>query len=275
MKSGYLLALACVVLAAMAGFASAAEDDGFTFVQMCDTQLGMGGYEHDVDTFKLAVKQINAQAPDFVVICGDLVNVPEPKSFEDFMAIRKGFAMPCHCVSGNHDVGNAPTPESLKQYRELVGKDQFAFEHKGYLFVVVNTGLWKTETPVESEKQDTWLKKTLEAAKAKDQPVIVCGHHPLFLKTADEAEEYFNIPPERRKAMLDLFAATGVRAVITGHTHRQVINEHNGILFVSSDTTSKNFDGEPMGYRVWHAAKDGTLKHEYTPVEGAVPPAAK
>ena len=30
----------------------------FTFIQMCDTQLGMGGYEHDVQTFELAVKQI-------------------------------------------------------------------------------------------------------------------------------------------------------------------------------------------------------------------------
>ena len=46
----------------------------FTFVQICDTQLGMGGYERDVNSFKQAVKQINARKPDFTVICGDLVN---------------------------------------------------------------------------------------------------------------------------------------------------------------------------------------------------------
>jgi hypothetical protein len=46
----------------------------FKFAQMCDTQLGMGGYDHDVRTFELAVERLHAMRPDFVVICGDLVN---------------------------------------------------------------------------------------------------------------------------------------------------------------------------------------------------------
>lgn len=39
----------------------------FTFAQICDTQLGMGGYAHDVKTFKAAVSKINTLKPDFVV----------------------------------------------------------------------------------------------------------------------------------------------------------------------------------------------------------------
>jgi len=31
---------------------------------MCDTQLGMGGYAHDVDSFEKAVVQINEMGPD-------------------------------------------------------------------------------------------------------------------------------------------------------------------------------------------------------------------
>ena len=76
----------------------------FTFIQMCDTQLGMGGYEHDVQTFELAVKQINKMAPDFVLICGDLVGKANEKSFADFNRIKGGFKIPCHCAAGNHDV---------------------------------------------------------------------------------------------------------------------------------------------------------------------------
>ena len=53
-------------------------------MQMCDTQLGMGGYEHDVRTFKQSVKLINKMQPDFVVICGDLVQKANDKSFADF-----------------------------------------------------------------------------------------------------------------------------------------------------------------------------------------------
>ncbi len=59
----------------------------FSFAQMCDTQLGMGGYEHDVKTFGLAVTQINKLKPDFVVICGDLVSKANDKSWADLFTI--------------------------------------------------------------------------------------------------------------------------------------------------------------------------------------------
>ena len=39
----------------------ASKSQAFTFVQICDTQLGMGGYEHDVETFKQAVVQIGTR----------------------------------------------------------------------------------------------------------------------------------------------------------------------------------------------------------------------
>ena len=77
----------------------ASQSQTFTFVQMCDTQLGMGGYEHDVKAFKQAVAQINALEPEFVVICGDLVHNANEKSFADFKKIKTGLNVPCHCVS--------------------------------------------------------------------------------------------------------------------------------------------------------------------------------
>lgn len=89
----------------------------FSFVQMCDTQLGMGGYEHDVKTFELAVDQINEMKPDFVVICGDLVQKANDQSWLDFNRIKAGFKIPCHCAPGNHDVENTPTAASLQRYR--------------------------------------------------------------------------------------------------------------------------------------------------------------
>ena len=77
------------------------ETKPFTFVQLCDTQLGFGGYEHDIDSFRQAVKQINAlePKPDFVVICGDLVNKRDDKSFTDFKTIKDKLTIPWYCVS--------------------------------------------------------------------------------------------------------------------------------------------------------------------------------
>ncbi|MBN2311073.1 MAG: metallophosphoesterase [Candidatus Hydrogenedentes bacterium] len=266
-----------VVVVCGAGTGWAAEEaGGLTAVQLCDTQLGMGGYEHDLATFKLAVQQINAMKPDLVFICGDLVNDGDSdEAFKDFLEVKAGLQVPVYCVPGNHDISGAPTPALLERYRDLVGKDYYAVEAKGFTFVAVNTQLWKAPVAGETEKQDAWLKQTLEAARAKGSPVIVVGHYPLFLEAADEKEEYFNLPVKVRAELLALFKECGVVAVWAGHTHRNGVAEYEGIQVVATATTSRNFDGAPMGYRVWHLSGERPYKHEYVAVDGAEPPADK
>lgn len=244
------------------------ERQAFRFVQLCDTQLGMGGYEHDVQTFKAAVRQINALKPDFVVICGDLVNTPNDASFSDFNEIKAGLSVPCHCVPGNHDVGNAPTQASLETYRQAVGDDYTSFVHKGTRFVCVNTQLWKSPTPGESETQDAWLETKLNTAVRRQLPVFVIGHYPLFLQTPDETEEYMNLPPAKRQELLSLFEQGGVVAVLGGHTHRVLINEYHGMQLVNGETTSSNFDKRPFGFRLWHVQGERPFRHEFIPLTG-------
>ena len=244
------------------------EKQTFTFAQICDTQLGMGGYEHDVKTFKMAVTQINALKPDFVVICGDLVNNANDESFADFNKIKAELTVPCYCVAGNHDVGNEPTRESLQYYRRIMGEDYYSFEHKGYLFAFVNTQLWKAPVEGESQKQDSWLEETLQTAANKRTPVFIIGHYPLFLKQANEAEEYMNLPLAKRKELLSLFEKGGVVAVLGGHTHTLLINEHKGIQLINAETTSKNFDKRPLGFRLWHVEDERPFKHEFVPLVG-------
>ena len=246
---------------------SAKKQQPFSFVQMCDTQLGMGGYEHDVKTFTLAVEQINRMKPDFVVICGDLVNKANEQSWLDFNRIKSGFVIPCHCAAGNHDVENAPTAASLKLYREKVGKDYFAVEHKGFTFVVANTQLWKAPLKGESEKHEAWFKETLGAAKKKGRPIVVVVHYPLFLEKPDEKESYFNLPVAKRMEILKLCKESGVVAFLAGHTHKLIVNEYEGIQLVNGETTSKNFDQRPMGFRWWDVSSDATLKHRFVELE--------
>jgi 3',5'-cyclic AMP phosphodiesterase CpdA len=240
----------------------------FTFVQISDTQLGMGGYEHDVNSFKQAVKQVNALKPDFVLICGDLVENADEKSFADFNNIKAGFTAPCYCVPGNHDVGNEPTRESLKYYRKVVGKDYYSFEYEGYTFVIVNTQLWKAPVQGESEKHDGWFRATLKTASEKKHRTFIVGHYPLFVKKPDEDEEYMNLPLEIRKELLGLFEKRNVVAVLGGHTHKLIINDYKGIQLVNAETTSKNFDGRALGFRLWHVVDPKPFKHDFVPLEG-------
>ena len=280
MKKRFLL---CCVLAVSAvvivGVPAAGAEDAeplLRFVQLADPQLGMGGYEHDVETLKLTVEALNKLQPAFVVICGDLVNetASEP-AFKEFKAIISGLTNPYYCAAGNHDIGSPPTDEMLARYRELIGKDYYAVDRNGLRIVVVNTQLWKTPVEGETARQDAWLEEVLADARAKALRVIVAGHHPLYLTAPEEDEEYFNIPPATRLRLLRLFKDSGVLAILTGHAHKEILHAHEGMLLVTTPTTSKNFDGAPMGYRVWEMGKDSALKHTYVAVEGAQPPEKK
>ncbi|NOX67298.1 MAG: hypothetical protein GXO85_16245 [Chlorobi bacterium] len=232
------------------------KQEPFSFVQLCDTQLGFGGYEHDVKSLKIAVKQINALNPDFVVICGDLVNNKNDSSYADFKEIIEDLKMPVYNAPGNHDVGNIPTDTSLSYYRKTIGKDYYEFQHNGYSFIVVNTQLWKINLKNESEKFNNWFEETLKDKKDKGYSVFIIGHYPLYVDSLEEDESYHNLPLTKRKEILTLFKQNDVVAYLTGHTHKTVINNYNNTQLVTGATTSRNFDETPLGYRIWEVSSD-------------------
>jgi len=238
----------------------------FTFVQLCDTQLGMGGYEHDILSFEQAVKQINQLNPDFTVICGDLVNNPNDSSFFDFKRIVEGLNKPYYLALGNHDVSNTPTNKSLAFYRKTIGEDYFTFHNKGYSFVTTNTQLWKANTENESKKHHKWFVNTLDSLGRINTSTIVIGHYPLFIKNPEEEEEYFNLPVDIRMEILALFTKNNVKAYLSGHRHQLVVNNYENILLVSGETTSKNFDERPLGFRLWSVSSD-TLSNIFVPLK--------
>ncbi len=239
----------------------------FSFVQLSDTQLGFDGYQHDLQSFEQAVKQINQLKPDFVVICGDLVNIPNDSSYLAFDRTKKKFNMPCYCVPGNHDMGKLPEDTSaLLLYRKLIGKDYYRFKHKGASFIITNTQLWKTNVKNESEKFDKWFVETVKTLGSQRRPLFVIGHIPLYVSDPEEKTEYFNFDPEKRKEILDLFTKNYVVAYLSGHTHKLVCNEYKGIKLVSCETTSKNFDNRPLGFRLW-TVSPSSISHYFIPLK--------
>ncbi len=239
----------------------------FTFAQLCDTQFGMGGYEEDLARFSRAVELINASGADFAVVCGDLVNRADKDSFADFNRIKAGLNVPCYAAPGNHDVGGPPTAKTLQFYRETIDKDYFSFTHKGYTFVIVNTQLWKDEVEGESDKHDQWFNTTLKIAAEKGSPVFVVGHMPVYVKDLGEKDAYYNLPLGMRAGLIERLHAHGVVAFLAGHTHKTIIKEHEGIQMVNGETTSKNFDKRPFGFRLWHVSGSRPFRHEFVPLQ--------
>jgi 3',5'-cyclic AMP phosphodiesterase CpdA len=239
----------------------------FSFIQICDPQLGMGGYEHDVKSLHQAVEQINKLDCDLVVIAGDLVHHASDTAFNRFRSIIGELDVPCYLIPGNHDVGNIPNDSTLNYYRENLGKDYYTFTHNGYAFVMVNSQLWKYNIGEESDRHDIWLARTMDSLNDARIPVIVVGHHPMFLKLADEPEQYSNLPVEKRAGLLKLFESHEVKAYLSGHRHETLIRQYGEIQLVTGETTSKNFDKRPMGFRLWKVSAD-TLMHHFVPLEG-------
>jgi serine/threonine-protein phosphatase CPPED1 len=237
----------------------------FTFVQLCDPQLGMVDYTRDLDGLQRAVAKINRLAPDFVLICGDMVNVPDDKSFNDFRQTVSGLTMPYHCVPGNHDVGNTVTPDSVARYRQWFGADFYSFDYGAFTFVMTDAQRWAS--PLRAE-QESWLKNALAAAHAKGRRTFVVSHIPLYVTKIDEPDDYYSLPSPLRVELLELFCESGVVAVLTAHTHSIRINEYRGIPMVGGGSTCSTAEKAPLGFRVWRVAADGTIHYEYVALTG-------
>jgi 3',5'-cyclic AMP phosphodiesterase CpdA len=259
------LVLLAVLLAGCPSLFS--QPQSFDLVQMCDPQIGFIDYAAELARFGQAVQQINELKPDFVLICGDLVNGPSRKSFADFNALKAAFKVPCYCVPGNHDVGDAPTPESLRFYRQSIGKDYYSFEHGDCTIIVVNTQLWKTFVPEESEKHDGWFKETLAAAAKKGRRIFVAGHIPPFARAPEEPNGHDNLPLEKRLELLSLFERYGVQLMLAGHTHRTLTLQYKETQIVTSETTSLNVDLRPFGFRLWHIDAARPFRHEFVMIK--------
>ena len=237
----------------------------FSFIQICDPQLGMGGYEHDVATLGQALQQVNELDVDFVIFCGDLVHHANEDSYADFKSITSGLNIPFYCVPGNHDVGMVPNDTTLAFYRSTMGEDYFSFQHKGVSFIFTNSQLWKTDIGEESQRHDLWFNQTLTNKDSAERTIVI-GHFPIYIKSIDEKETYSNLPPEKRERLLETFSKNNVGAYLSGHKHEVIINNFKGIQLVTGESTSKNFDKRPMGFRKWEVSAD-TLFHSFVALE--------
>jgi hypothetical protein len=71
----------------------------------------------------------------------------------------------------------------------------------------------------------------------------------------------------RREQILALFEKYKVAAFLTGHLHYSVLGYYHGILLQTTASTAKNFDAEPLGFRVWRVDAKGYITNEYVPVK--------
>jgi 3',5'-cyclic AMP phosphodiesterase CpdA len=242
------------------------------FIQLSDPQLGMftdnREIDQDVANFEFAVAAVNHLRPAFVVITGDLIHKPgDPKQLSEYRRIvgKIDRAIPVYNIAGNHDVENVPTPESLAAYEKVFGPDKFTFRHGGLVGIVLNSSVIHSpdKSAAQLAAQDRWLREALTRAKAENpRHIVVFQHHPWFLKSATEPDQYFNIPLARRAAHLALFREFGVRYLFCGHYHRNAEARDGELENITSGPVGKPLGGAKSGIRV-AIVRDDKIEHRY------------
>ena len=258
------------LLFASGGPARAAEP--FFFIQLTDPQFGMftddKDFVQETANFEFAVAAVNRLRPAFVVITGDLVNKPgDTAQIAEFLRIARKVnpAIPVYNVAGNHDIENVPTSATLTTYTNHFGPDHYTFGQPGFVGIVLNSTLIHSPKKMTNEfaEQDRWLRAELECARHYDVPhIMVFAHHPWFLKAADEPDEYFNIPRERRAPHLALFHEFGVKYLFSGHYHRNCLADDGDLEAITTGPVGKPLGEAKSGLRVVIVRDDG-IEHRY------------
>jgi len=267
-----LFALPVLLFLLWCGTVLAREARPFFFIQLTDPQLGMYAADADVAqeaaNLEFAVATANRLKPAFVVVTGDLVNRPgDARQIAEYRRImsRLNPGIALHNVAGNHDVGNVPTPESLRLYRSAFGPDYYTFRVAGAVFFVLDSTLIHAPqgAPAEYEKQERWLRDELRKARAAGaRHMIVLQHHPWYLENVDEPDTYDNIPLERRRRYLDLFREYGVTRVFSGHYHQNRLVQAGDMEFVVTGPIGKPLGKDPSGLRIVTVRETG-IAHAY------------
>lgn len=244
----------------------------FFFIQLSDPQFGMftdnTNFIQETANFEFAAATINRLRPAFVVVTGDLVNkAGDAAQIAEYRRIvgKVDPSIPVYDVAGNHDLGNVPTPASIAGYTNVFGADHYTFRHGEFVGIVLNSSVIHSpqKTGEQLIEQERWLKKELERARDEGvRHVVIFQHHPWFLSTADEPDQYFNIPRERRTNYLALFREFGVKYLFSGHYHRNAVARDGDLEAVTTGAVGKPLGNDNSGLRI-AIVRDEGIEHRY------------
>lgn len=242
------------------------------FMVASDPQFGMfakdSNFVQETANFEMVIATANRLRPAFVVITGDLINKPgDSAQTAEFWRIAHQLdpAIPLFNVAGNHDVGNTPTPASLRRYVADFGADHYTFRVGDVTGIVLNSSIIDSsrDVPEAFAEQERWLERELAAARASGaRHLVVFQHHPWFLTDAAEPDQYFNIPLAHRHRYLELFHRYGVEALFSGHYHQNSVAKDGKIAMVTTGPVGMPFGGVQSGIRLV-AFSDSGLTHHY------------
>lgn len=248
-----------------------------TDVQYADVDpQGERHYRESIPKLKAATADLAKEKLPFSLHLGDAID-RDFSSFATILPLFAGLGHPVRHLLGNHDYTVAEGEKGRVVSTLGMPGDYYAFKVSGVRFVMLDTNEVSTYKYPEGSAADlaaeeamkkmagtgsnnakpwnggvspaqlAWLEKELTDADAANEPVIVCGHHPLL---SEDGHQAWN----NREILAVIDRHLSARAYFCGHNHAggQVIEK--GVPYI----TFKSILHEPgvTAYAVIRLYKD-------------------
>lgn len=263
----------CIVLLAF-NFNGYAQD--FKFAFLTDMHIHNDASLNSVDSL---IKTLPTDA-ELLITGGDNVDIDNLKQehlglgearYKKLAEVLKKSAKKHYLAIGNHDRLPGHTRDGKNDYRffeNQFGKTYYAFEHKGWKFIVLNSVEIANNHYNINDAQLNWLTKEL-AATAKDQPVAVISHVPFLSVYYPVLEGKYTDTDtfKNQKTVFDMFSQHNLKLVLQGHMHLYEEIKVKDVQFITAGAVSGNwwagdYHGTKPGYLMVEV-KGNDFKWEY------------
>ena len=179
----------------------------------------------DQQVYENILENMNALNPDFVINVGDLIEGPQRSAeaihaqWDLVLKPIRGLKCPFYYVPGNNDIFDELSREL---YSKRTGaRPYYSFDYETTHFVILDNSETRNFDGMDS-KQIEWLKADLKTHRAAEL-TCVFFHKPFWYD-----------PFEKNEAcpLHEIFKDHGVDWVFSGHYHRYVSTERDGIRYV-------------------------------------------
>lgn len=234
------------------GCSSQPEDAHFYFAQITDTHFGVSDH---IERTEKCVKAIN-QLPmpvEFVVHTGDIMmnTLENEQTVFAGKSVLEKLNMPIHFLPGNHDILLKKLQPTVNAYQKHFGDLYSKAEYNGVIFLFIYTEPLVNNFKVDNIDTLKWTEASLRGANGK--PVIIF-HHTPSVKDFYNNKFHDSWPNDAQAKWQKMIGSYNVKAVITGHFHR---NEHHWLgdvpLYVSSSIAASW--GRQATYRIYEYNK--------------------
>ncbi|MDY3978659.1 MAG: metallophosphoesterase [Tidjanibacter sp.] len=234
--------------------------EGFTFVQISDPQLGFReeqGFAEGEELLRSTVATINSIHPAFVVVTGDMVNsltdTAQLKAYLQLIDLIDK-SIPVFHLPGNHDMG-ASNKEHREAYLKHYGYDRFAFKYGNCALIGINSCPIRDNDNDLEQEQYQWLCNTLEQY-ADTSLKLLFLHCPIVVHKIDEKEGYSNFSFPMRNRYIELLKSYGVSAVFAGHLHNTAHCVVDGVEMITCGPSGKPLGSGVSGINVVKVSND-------------------